>query len=63
MEDGLWLTFLHLGIFVTVAPLLLYQWTIKLSSATTASLTSISTGFGVIFNMIFLGEQLTANFV
>ncbi|MEK7141371.1 MAG: DMT family transporter [Patescibacteria group bacterium] len=64
MEDGLWLTFLHLGIFVTVAPLLLYQWTIKLSSATTASLTTyLQPVSGVIFNMIFLGEQLTANFV
>lgn len=64
IEDGLWLTFLHLGIFVTVAPLLLYQWTIKLSSATTASLTTyLQPVSSVIFNMIFLGERLTASFV
>lgn len=64
MEDGLWITFLHLGILVTVAPLLLYQWTIKFSSATTASLTTyLQPVFSIIFNMIFLGEQLTAGFI
>lgn len=58
------LLFLHLGILVTVATYLLYQWSIQHSSATTASLNLyIQPVFAVFFNMIFLGERITTGFI
>lgn len=58
------LLFLHLGILVTVATYLLYQWTIKHSSATTASLNAyLQPVFAVLVNIVFLGEQLTPGFM
>ncbi len=55
---------LHLGILVTVTTYLLYQWAIKHTSATTASLNQyLQPVFGVLFNTLFLGEQLTAGFL
>lgn len=64
IQPSIWLVIVHLGVFVTAITLLLYQWTIKLSSATTASLTTyLQPVFSVVFNMMFLGEQLTAGFI
>lgn len=58
------LLFLHLGILVTVATYLLYQWSIQHSSATTASLNLyIQPVFAVLFNMLFLGERITTGFI
>lgn len=55
---------LHLGIFVTVATYLLYQWAIKHSSATTASLNQfLQPVIALLFNIAFLGERLTVGFV
>ena len=63
-QTSIWLIIIHLGVFVTVATLILYQWAIKLSSATTASLTThLQPVFSIIFNILFLGEQLTSGFV
>ena len=55
---------MHLAVLVTVATYLLFQWAIKHSSATTASLTNyLQPVFGIILNMLFLGEQLTWGFI
>lgn len=55
---------LHLGILVTVATYLLYQWAIRYSSATTASLnTYLQPVFAVGFNVLFLDESLTPGFI
>lgn len=55
---------LHLGIFVTVATYLLYQWAIQHSSATTASLNQyLQPVIAILFNIAFLGERLTPGFV
>ncbi|MBI3955657.1 DMT family transporter [Candidatus Gottesmanbacteria bacterium] len=54
---------IHLGIFVTVATYLLYQWAIKHSSATTASLNQyLQPVIALLFNISFLGERLTTGF-
>lgn len=54
----------QLGVFVTVATYLLLQWAIKHSSATTASLGHyLGPVFAVSFNILFLGERLTAGFI
>lgn len=58
------LLFLHLGIFVTVVTYLLYQWSIKHSSATIASLNLyIQPVFAILFNTIFLNEVINKEFV
>ncbi|MBI5449377.1 DMT family transporter, partial [Candidatus Gottesmanbacteria bacterium] len=55
---------LYMAIFVTVLPYVLYQWTIKHSSATTASLTTyIQPVFAFLFNGILLGEIITPGFL
>lgn len=55
---------LHLGIIVTVATYLLYQWAIKHSSATTASLQNyIGPIFSILVNVTFLGETITPAFL
>jgi drug/metabolite transporter (DMT)-like permease len=54
------LLLLYLGIFVTVITYLLYQWAIKYSSATTATLNSyIGPVFAIGINCLFLGESIT----
>lgn len=58
------LLILHLGVLVTVATYLLYQWAIKHSSATTASLNQyLQPVIALLFNIAFLGERLTIGFV
>lgn len=55
---------LHLGIFVTVVTYLLYQWAIKHSSATTASLQNyIGPIFSILVNVAILKETITPAFV
>jgi drug/metabolite transporter (DMT)-like permease len=55
---------LYLGVMVTVVTYLLYQWAIKHSSATTASLNSyIGPVFAVLVNYMFLGETITSAFL
>lgn len=55
---------LHLGILVTVATYLLYQWAMKHSSATTASLNQyLQPVFATLVNVFFLGEQVTPGFI
>jgi drug/metabolite transporter (DMT)-like permease len=59
----LWLI-LYLGIFVTAATYLLYQWAVKYSSATTAALGSyLQPVFAIILNIIFLHEIVTPLFL
>jgi drug/metabolite transporter (DMT)-like permease len=61
---GVALIVLYIGICLTVFTFLLYQWGIQNSSATTASLKQyIEPVFGVVFNMIVLGEVLTLGFL
>lgn len=56
--------FFYLGTAVTVATFVLFQWAIKHSSATTASLNVyIQPFFAVIVNVLFLGEKLTSGFL
>ncbi len=63
-EPGTIALIVHLGFAVTVATYLLFQWGIKHSSATTASLNHyLGPVFAVIFNIFFLGERLTAGFI
>lgn len=51
---------LHLGINITVATYLLFQWAIKHSSATTTSLnTYLQPMFALGINTLFLGEKIT----
>lgn len=58
------LLILHLGILVTVATYLLYQWAIQHSSATTASLQNyIGPIFSILVNVTFLGETITPGFL
>lgn len=58
------LLLIHLSLLVTVATLLLYQWAIKHSSATTASLTSyLQPVFGITLAIVILGEKITIGFV
>ncbi len=58
------LLILHLGIFVTVATYLLFQWAVKHSSATTASFNVyLQPFFAVFFNILFLGEHITLPFI
>lgn len=58
------LLIMHLGIVVSVVTFTLYQWAIKHTSATTASLsTYIGPIFGVAVNVIALGEKITPAFV
>lgn len=53
----------QLGVFVTVLTYLLFQWVIKHSSASTASLNQyLQPVFSLTFNMFFLGERLTVGF-
>lgn len=55
---------IHLAILVTVATYLLYQWAIKHSSATTASLNVyLQPVFGIIINAALLGESVTPGFI
>lgn len=54
----------HLGIVVTVFTYLLYQWAIKHSSATTASLSNyIQPVLGITLGIVILGEPTTLGFV
>jgi drug/metabolite transporter (DMT)-like permease len=58
------LTFLYLGLFITVAPYVLYQWAIKNTSSATASFTNyLQPVFAFYFSWIFLGEQITTAFL
>lgn len=62
-QPRLLLLILHSGLVVTVATYLLFQWAIKHSSATTASLKQfLEPIFAVTFNFAFLGERLTSGF-
>ena len=55
--------FLHLGILVTVATYLLYQWAVKHTSATTASLQNyLGPVFSMLVNVTVLGETITPAF-
>lgn len=55
---------IYLAILVTVVTLLSFQWAIKHSSATTASLTNyLQPVIGIGLNMLFLGEKLTFGFI
>ncbi len=55
---------LHLGVIVTVATYLLYQWAIKHSSATTASLQNyIGPVFSILVNVAVLKEAISPAFV
>lgn len=55
---------LHLALLVTVATYLLFQWAIKHSSATTASLNNyLQPVFSVTLGVIILGEPLTTGFL
>lgn len=57
------LLILHLGIIVTVVTYLLYQWAIKHSSATTASLQNyIGPVFSILVNVSVLKETITPGF-
>lgn len=63
-QPGVALIILHLGVLLTVATFLLYQWGIQNSSATTASLKQyVEPVFSVLFNMIVLGEIITSGFL
>jgi drug/metabolite transporter (DMT)-like permease len=54
------LLLLHLSLLVTVATYLLYQWAIKHSSGTTASLNIyLQPVFGLGINALLLGERVT----
>jgi drug/metabolite transporter (DMT)-like permease len=54
----------YLAIFVTVITFLSFQWAIKHSSASLASMTNyVQPIFGMIINWIFLGEKLTVGFI
>jgi len=55
---------IHLVILVTVVTFLMYQWMIKHTSATTASLNNFTQPlFGIVINMIVLGELASTEFV
>jgi drug/metabolite transporter (DMT)-like permease len=55
---------LHLGIVVTVATYLLFQWAVKHSSATTASLQNyIGPVFNILVNVAVLKETITPAFL
>lgn len=55
---------LYLAVFVTVGTYFLFQWAIKHSSATTASLNNyLSPVFAVWLNVVILGELLTPEFI
>jgi drug/metabolite transporter (DMT)-like permease len=63
-QPSLLLLILHLGTTVTVVTFLLYQWVIKHSSATTASLQNyIGPIFSILVNIAFLGETITPLFL
>lgn len=63
-KPSIFLLVIHLGIIVSVATLTLYQWAIKHSSATTASLsTYLGPIFGVTVNVMALGEKVTPLFL
>ena len=56
--------FLHLGILVTVVTYLLYQWAVKHTSATTASLQNyLGPVFSILVNVTVLGETITPAFL
>ena len=58
------LLILHLGTLVTVATYLLYQWVVKHSSATTATLSNyIGPVFSILINVTFLKEAVTPAFL
>lgn len=58
------LLILHLGTLVTVATYLLYQWVVKHSSATTASLSNyIGPVFSILINVTVLKETVTPAFL
>jgi drug/metabolite transporter (DMT)-like permease len=64
MQPSILFLTLYLGIFVTAATYLLYQWAVKYSSATTASLGSyLQPVFAIILNIIFLHEIVTPVFL
>lgn len=55
---------LHLALTVTVATYLLYQWAIKHSSASTASLSNyLQPVFSILLGITILGEPITHGFV
>lgn len=63
-EPTLLVLVLHLGTLVTVATFVLHQWSIKFTSATTASLsTYIGPIFAIAVNSIVLGEKITPLFL
>lgn len=58
------LLFLHLGILVTVVTYLLYQWAVKHTSATTASLQNyLGPIFSILVNVAVLQETVTPAFL
>lgn len=62
-QPSILLLFLHLGTVVTVATYLLFQWAVKHSSASTASLQNyIGPIFSVMVNVTFLKETVTPAF-
>jgi drug/metabolite transporter (DMT)-like permease len=64
LQPSIILLSLYLGILVTAATYLLYQWAVKYSSATTAALGSyLQPVFAVILNIIFLHEAVTPLFL
>lgn len=55
---------LYVGFFITVVTYVLFQWAIKHSSSTTASLTNyLQPVFAFYFANLFLGEKITRNFL
>lgn len=63
-QPSILLLVLHLGTLVTVATFLLHQWSIKFTSATTASLsTYIGPIFSITANVLLLDEKITPLFI
>lgn len=64
MKSSTMLLLLHLGLLVSVATYLLYQWAIKHSSATTASFQNyIGPVFSILINTAVLKETITPSFI
>lgn len=55
---------IHLGVVVTVATYLLFQWALKHASATTVSLNNyLQPVFSIALGILILGERITVGFV
>jgi drug/metabolite transporter (DMT)-like permease len=64
LTPSIFLLIIYIGIFLTVAPYMLYQKVVKHSSASAAALSNYIQPFtSIIFNIIFLRETITLAFI